>query len=273
MAPSRNRVLLVLISQPARPRKRHPAAAQALDHEKLQSIEITRCGPWPCAGPPSARRFSTTKNDATEAVPETDVLVDKHSTMNSKTEALDQLMAQAEHYAKSSLRYGGRVPPTALLLGPGGRAMYIPSNLDNEQAKDQFASTVRILAIAHEATAVVVVLEAWSARAVPGEALDPNIPASQAANREEVVALIGEAAGLQKTKFFPIERNTSGAFVRFGQGQMPDCTHAEGRFAQLLLSRPPSPAEKALAQAILEAQGMRPERPEYKRRMGAGHWH
>ena len=69
--------------------------------------------------------------------------------------------AQAGHYANHSRRNIGRVPPTLFLIGANGLVMFIPDNLADDSAKDDFATTARLMCIAHAATATVMTLEAW----------------------------------------------------------------------------------------------------------------
>ena len=193
--------------------------------------------------------------------------------MNTQSQTLDDLMAHAQHYAEFALRYGGQVPPTAMLVAPGGLVKCVTGNLPTEPAKDHFASTVRTLAVAHDAKAVVMVLESWALSAPPGGTLNPDVRPSQAPDRQEVVALIGEAPGIQQATFLTILRTISGTFAGFGEPRMQHCDHAEGRFAQILPISPPTPEEKARARAILQAQGMREQRPARKPRTTAGYWH
>jgi len=49
---------------------------------------------------------------------------------------------QAEHYANYSMRNFGRVPPALFLLGADGPVIFIPENLADDDAKDDFATTV-----------------------------------------------------------------------------------------------------------------------------------
>ena len=45
-----------------------------------------------------------------------------------KLETLDDLLAQAEHYANHSMRNIGRLPPTLFLIGPDGPLMFMPES-------------------------------------------------------------------------------------------------------------------------------------------------
>ena len=75
-----------------------------------------------------------------------------------KPESLDDLLINAEHYANFSMRNMGRMPPTLFLIGANGPVMFIPDNLADEHAKDDFATTARLMCIAHAATAAVMAL-------------------------------------------------------------------------------------------------------------------
>lgn len=187
--------------------------------------------------------------------------------------SLDDLLQHAERYAEFSMRYDGRVPGTLLMHGPSGPAMYVPCHLDGDQAKNHFAATARQLAIAHDATAVVMVLEAWATQAAPGVPLDPSVPPSQSPHRQEVVALIGETAGTQKVVFLPIQRHAAGGFASFGPAQVQACDHAEGRLAQILPPHPPTPEEKSRARALLHEHGMRKELAAPRQSAAPRYWH
>lgn len=61
-------------------------------------------------------------------------------------QSLDALLARAEDFALFSMRSGGKVPPALLALGPAGPLFFIPTNLADERAKDNFAHTARLIA-------------------------------------------------------------------------------------------------------------------------------
>jgi hypothetical protein len=134
-----------------------------------------------------------------------------------KLETLDDLLAQAEHYANFSMRNIGRLPPTLFLIGPDGPMMFMPESLADDSAKDDFATNARLLCIAHGATAVVLALEAWAKFAKPGEKFDMTEAPSEAFDRREFVVLMGESHSGQKQKFLPIIRSGNGKFFGFGE--------------------------------------------------------
>ena len=62
----------------------------------------------------------------------------------NRLENLDDLLAQAEHYANYSMRKIGRLPPTLFLIGSKGPLIYTPESLEDEAEKDDFATTARL---------------------------------------------------------------------------------------------------------------------------------
>ena len=128
-----------------------------------------------------------------------------------KLESLDDLLAQAEHYANFSMRNVGRLPATLFLIGPDGPMMFMPDSIADDKEKDNFADMARLTCIAHAATACVMALEAWMKTATPGEKMDMTEPPSEAFDRQEVIVLMGESRDGQKQKFLPI-RDSSHRF-------------------------------------------------------------
>ena len=151
--------------------------------------------------------------------------------------------------------------------------MYVPDRLDTVQAKNQFAAQARQMAIAQGATAAVLVLEAWAVHAAPGVPLDPTLPPSQSPHRQEIVALLGEATGIQRAVMLPIQRHAAGGFSNFGPAQIPAADQAVGRFAQILPETPPTPEEQARARAQLRAQGMQQEELGAQKKTTPHYWH
>src|SRR5450756_2261244 len=151
-----------------------------------------------------------------------------------KLETLDDLLAQAEHYAEFCMSNSGKMSPTLFLIGADGPLMFVPASLADANEKDAFATTARLVCIAHAATVIVMALEAWLKTATPGEKLDMTEPPSEAFDRQEVIVLMGESHGGQKQKFLPIIRSGNGKFFGFGDSNMPSLDKIEDRFAQIL---------------------------------------
>lgn len=169
---------------------------------------------------------------------------------------LADLMARAEHYANYCMRGTGRVTPALFLIGPDGPLLFVPESLEDENAKDDFATKARLMCIAHAATAAVMTLEAWAKFAKPGEKFDLTEAPSEAFDRREFVVLMGESHDGQKQKFLPIIRSGNGKFFGFGESEAPTMDEMKGRFAQLLPTKVPDAAMRDLAKAMLKAKGV-----------------
>lgn len=170
--------------------------------------------------------------------------------------SLDDLIANAEHYADFCMRNSGRVTPALFFLGPDGQGMVCPESLADDNAKDDFANNARLVCIAHAATACVMTLESWMKTATPGENLDLTEPPSEAFDRREVVVLMGESHTGQKQKFLPIIRSGNGKFFGFGESEVPELDAVKGRFAQLLPTKVPDAAMRELVKALLKVKGV-----------------
>jgi hypothetical protein len=175
-----------------------------------------------------------------------------------KPESLDDLLINAEHYANFSMRNMGRLPPTLFLIGANGPLMFMPDNLADEHAKDDFATTARLMCIAHAATAVVMALEVWMTCAKPDEKFDMTEPPSEAFDRQEVVMLNGEARDAQRQKFLPIIRSGNGKFFGFGESDVAVVDEMKGRFAQILPPKMVDDQMRMVAEAMLTIKGITP---------------
>jgi len=102
---------------------------------------------------------------------------------------LEALARQARHYAAHMMRTTGSVPPTVIADTSEGLIFCMPSNLADEAAKDRFAEVAKLLAVAFDARAIVMVIEAWARMATADGKLDTATPPSQSPDRMEVVAL------------------------------------------------------------------------------------
>ena len=173
---------------------------------------------------------------------------------------LDELLANAEHYADFCMRNSGRVTPALFFLGPDGQGMVCPESLADDRAKDDFATQARLMCIAHGATACVMVLEAWAKFAKPGEKFDLTEAPSEAFDRREFVVLMGESHDGQKQKFLPIIRSGNGKFFGFGESDVPVMDQMKGRFAQILPPKVPHDEMRLLAQAMLNVKGIKAAR-------------
>ena len=178
-----------------------------------------------------------------------------------KLETLDDLLAQAAHYAGFCMRNSGKMSPTLFLIGADGPVMFVPASLVDANEKDAFANTARLVCIAHAATVCVMALEAWMKTATPGEKLDMTEPPSEALDRQEVIVLIGESRSGQKQKFLPIIRSSNGKFFNLDTSTVPSMDKMEGRFAQILPPKLADAQMRLLAKTMLEVKGVNSTKP------------
>jgi hypothetical protein len=179
----------------------------------------------------------------------------------AQLKTLDDLLAQAEHYANFCMRNSGKMAPTLFMIGADGPMMFVPASLADESEKDAFATTARLMCIAHAATVAVMALEAWMKTATPGEQMDMTEPPSEAFDRQEVIVLMGESRGDQKQKFLPIIRSDNRKFFGFGESNVPVMDKMEGRFAQILPPNTATTEHRALAKAMLKVKGVNVTKP------------
>ena len=139
--------------------------------------------------------------------------------------------------------------------------MFVPASLVDANEKDAFATTARLVCIAHAATVTVMALEAWMKSATPGEKMDMTEPPSEAFDRQEVIVLMGESHSGQKQKFLPIIRSGNGKFFNLGETTIPGMDKMEGRFAQILPPKLATAENRALAQAMLKVKGVNLTKP------------
>ena len=173
-----------------------------------------------------------------------------------KLESLDDLLAQAAHYAQFCMRNSGKMSPTLFLIGADGPLMFVTASLVDANEKDAFANTARLVCIAHAATVCVMALEAWMKTATPGEKMDMTEPPSEALDRQEVIVLMGESRDGQKQKFLPIIRHDNGKFFNLGETTVPDMDRMEGRFAQILPPKVADDQMRLLAKTMLKVKGV-----------------
>lgn len=154
------------------------------------------------------------------------------------------------------MRNSGKMAPTLFLIGADGPLMFATASLADEEEKDAFATTARLLCVAHAASACVMALESWMKIATPGEELDLSEPPSESFDRQEVIVLMGESHSGMKQKYLPIIRSDNGKFFGFGELEMPVLDKMEGRFAQILPPPAVTAEHRRLAKAMLKIKGV-----------------
>jgi len=166
------------------------------------------------------------------------------------------LAAQAKDYALHMMRTTGSIPPTVIADTNEGYIFRMPTPLTDDAAKDRFAEVARLFAIAHEANALVMVVEAWAKLPDANGHLDTETPPSESPDRKEVVALMLEDHSRCATSMLPILRDEVGAFTAFGNTGPMHFGESVGRFAGLMPRNRPSAREAPQARAALLSLGM-----------------
>ena len=181
----------------------------------------------------------------------------KRDPEQPEPERLEALAAQAKDYALHMMRTTGSVPATVIADTDEGYVFCMPSALADEAAKDHFAEVARLFAVAQDARALVMVVEAWAKLPDANGHLDTDTPPSQSPDRKEVVVLILEDDHSRNaTSMLPILRDQSGAFTGFGDPGPLKFGKSEGRFSGLMPQNKPSAREAAGAKAALLKLGM-----------------
>jgi len=90
------------------------------------------------------------------------------------------------------MRTTGSVPPTVIADTDEGFVFCMPTALTDDAAKDRFAEVTRLFAVAQDARALVMVVEAWANLPDANGHLDTDTRPSQSPNRKEVVVLMLE---------------------------------------------------------------------------------
>ena|ERR1039458_9503974 len=108
------------------------------------------------------------------------MFVDQHEP---DREALKELVAQAQIFAKEAMLKVGQVPPILFMETMEGRTMFSPGAVPDERSKDYFATTARLMSIARGATATVFVADAltrtFRTDSTPRGALGETRPATE----------------------------------------------------------------------------------------------
>ena len=180
----------------------------------------------------------------------------KRTRRQPEPERLESLARQAADYALHMMRTTGSVLATVIADTDGGYVFCMPSALADDAAKDHFAEVARLFAVAHDARALMMVVEAWAKLPDADGHLDTDTPPSQSPDRKEVVVMILEDHSRNSTSMLPILRDLHGTFTGFGDPGPLVFGKSAGRFSDLMPRNKPSTREAAGAKAALLKLGM-----------------
>ena len=97
----------------------------------------------------------------------------------SNPQTLDCLMLMAVDFAGFSLRGGRQIPPTLLAVTKKRSLFFNPAALQDARSKDDFADTSRLICIAYQVPAAVMILESWMRMAAEREIPLPRFHCSR----------------------------------------------------------------------------------------------
>jgi len=169
---------------------------------------------------------------------------------------LDDLMAMAVDFAGFNLRSGRQTPPTLLAVTKKGPLFFTPDSLQDDRSKDDFADTARLICIAYQVPAAVMILESWMKMAAEGEKLDPDERPAEAMDRHEVVMVMGEGAGTTQRKVLKIIRTDAGGFFGLTEWEGLPMEQFQGRFVGLLSPKPLTAEVIEVARVMLAMKGL-----------------
>ena len=170
-------------------------------------------------------------------------------------ESLSSLIAEAARYAHFNMKRDGFIAPMMMAATDDGILMFTPKDMNDEDGKDTFANTVRMIAGTYGASALVLILESWMTRASQEGNLDMT-PPSESYEREEVVTLIGQSKDGNCTRMYPIVRLDNGRFWNLGDPFDLGADSFSGRFAGLLPTKEVDLTMRELGKKLLKAMGV-----------------
>lgn len=172
-------------------------------------------------------------------------------------ENIDEVIEQHYDYALKTLLEQGQLPFVFTLVDKQGRTLPILGAMPDNDLKAMVYDFVRLNAIAHNAVAIIEVIESWI---VFGE-IEPGLTPSQSNNRREVVLVIvalqdpGGGELLGKNEMREIIRDEDGEVISLehlgpeGQAAISDL---KGPIADLLPKREASLRERRDARAAID---------------------
>lgn len=171
--------------------------------------------------------------------------------------SLDDLFVLAEDRANYYLTPDGRMPPALFLIGSAGPMIYTPEHFDDVEDRELFAEHSRLICIAHNATSIVMAVEAWIKVVKLDEDFDLTELPSEALDRKEIVMLLGESRDRHEQKCLPIIRSDNGNFFGLGEPETSSQDQMEGRFVRILPKNKSTPKQRLLARAQLKADSVK----------------
>lgn len=172
-----------------------------------------------------------------------------------KNLTIENIRAYTTETLVKTIEHHGCIQPTFICFGRERTVPLIASQLANDDVKDHFVSTLRLICIAEDALAAVLVAEIWTS---PVCSIKNDIRPSLAADRQEYVMIRIELPGNQgEMNLFPIIRDANGKASLGTCISQPikDCPSRPSRFENFLPSTAPTKNERIAAESRLKRNG------------------
>jgi hypothetical protein len=163
----------------------------------------------------------------------------------------------AQEHARDAMRVDGALDPALFVASPEGLFLLSPMTWERPREKQDFFANLRLVCIAHAATALVLAYQAREVVAEPGELLPPLRGSSEALPGEEFIVLSGEGdGGLHQQRLALILRDGQGRVSGLGPFVAAAAEESECAMTNLLPEVPPTREMRAVANSILKTRGL-----------------
>jgi len=166
-----------------------------------------------------------------------------------KNLTLEDLRAASTQAVAKTIEHAGCIQPTFLCYGRDRIVNLNAAQLPDAGVQDRFASTLRLICMAEDAFAAVLILELWAS---PVCSTSTGIRPSLAPDRQELVMVRIELPGNQgEVIFFQKIRDGNGK-ARLGDCISQPIRDRKDRFSNLLPATPPSESDKVRANDLAQ---------------------
>jgi hypothetical protein len=166
-----------------------------------------------------------------------------------------QLLEVAQGYAMGEMRMKGQVLPTCFFLANNEIIIYRSTGFAGVVDKEDFIALSRLIAMAYNATAVALVVEAWTAGPDKGHPDSWPRP-SEAPDRRECLVVNVEGRASTAWLMLLIKRDEGGAFIGVERELIPKNAEMCGRFVGVLQPKPTNKSARRTVKRLLRELGV-----------------
>jgi hypothetical protein len=168
----------------------------------------------------------------------------------------ESLMNLATTLAKAAFDKFGHVNPHCVCFS-NSKTIHVIRPIRSAEDKVEYLKDIRATCVAEAAQAVVYIHESWTCDYNFDAAESRYIPPSEHPQRHEAILVYVEVSGeVSQLRHFPIIRGKQEK-PHLGEPQTYDESQIAGTFVSLLPSRPPTDAERIIAQGFIEFRSTR----------------